>query len=111
MEKSTQKNAYIAFGNCFECLYPFMLFMSLFCGGIAHVHCVTDIAHVNHAASMLMDDGCASKGTTLTFSYEQDCFFVRKHGFCRVPFAVDIHIFRFTVVCSNLYKVLPLAPG
>lgn len=40
---------YIAFGNCFECLYPFMLFISLFFGGIAHVNCVTDIAHVNHA--------------------------------------------------------------
>lgn len=44
-----QKHIYCLW-DCFECLYPFILFISLFFGGIAHVNCVTDIAHVNHAA-------------------------------------------------------------
>ena len=58
-----------------------------------------------------MSDGCASKGTSRTFSHEHDSFFVTQHGFCQVPFAVDIHIFRFTVILSNLHIFFPLAPG
>lgn len=51
MEKSTQKTHILPLGivlNAFIRLY--YIFISLLFGGIAHVNCVTDIAHVNHAA-------------------------------------------------------------
>lgn len=118
MEKSTQKTQILPLGIVSNAFIRLCHLFPCFFGGIAHVNCVTDIAHVNHAAidyksqwpTWLNVNGwlvCLQRNLPYIFSWT---WFV----FCNKAWVLSylvIHIFRFTVIFSNLYTVLPLAPG